>query len=55
MEAPIYEGSFSVDELIYWINAMDKYLYYEDVEKEKRVIYIVIGLKVHATLWWDEV
>jgi hypothetical protein len=33
---------------------MEKYFDYEDVNEEKKLKHVVIGLKGHAALWWDE-
>jgi hypothetical protein len=33
---------------------MDKYFDYEYVDEEKKVNHVVTRLKVHASLWWDE-
>jgi hypothetical protein len=54
IEAPMYEGNLDAEELLDWIRSMDKYFDYEDVDGEKRVRHAVTKLKVHATLWWDE-
>jgi hypothetical protein len=54
MEVPMYEGNLNVDELLYWINAMDKYFDYEEVEEENKFKYAMIRLKRHVSLWWDE-
>jgi hypothetical protein len=54
LEVPMYEGNLNVEELIGWINALNKYFDYEDVYEEKRVKYVMTRLKGHATLWWDE-
>ena len=54
MDIPVYEGNLDVEELLYWIRALEKYFNYEDVEKDKKVKHVVTRLKGHATLWWDE-
>jgi hypothetical protein len=54
MEVPMYEGNLNVEELLDWINAMDKYFDYEDIDEEKKVKHVVTRMKGHATLWWDE-
>jgi hypothetical protein len=54
MEVPMYEGNLNVEEFLDWINAMDKYFDYEDIDEEKKVKHVVTRLKGHATLWWDE-
>ena len=33
---------------------MDTYFDYEYVEEDKKVRHVVMRLKGHATLWWDE-
>jgi hypothetical protein len=50
----MYEGNLDVEELLYWIISMEKYFDYEDFDEEKKVRHVVIGLKGHAMLWWDE-
>ena len=54
MEVPMYKGNLNVYELLDWINSMDKYFDYDDVEEKKKVKHAVTRLKGHATLWWDE-
>jgi hypothetical protein len=54
MDIPMYEGNLDVEELLDWFRALDKYFNYEDVEEDKKVVHVVIRLKGHATLWWDE-
>jgi hypothetical protein len=54
MDIPVYEGNLDAEELLDWIRALDTYFDYEDVEEEKKVKHAVTRLKVHATLWWDE-
>jgi hypothetical protein len=36
MDIPVYEGNMDVEELLYWIRALDTYFDYEDVEEDKR-------------------
>jgi hypothetical protein len=43
-----------VEELLDWIRALDKYIYYLEIEYEKKVKHVVTRLKGHAALWWDE-
>jgi hypothetical protein len=54
MEIPMYEGNLDVEELLYWIRALDKYFDYEDVEEDRKVKHVVTRLKGHVALWWDE-
>jgi hypothetical protein len=50
----MYEGNLYAEELLDWIRSMEKYFDYEDIDEEKRVRHAVTRLKVHVTLWWDE-
>jgi hypothetical protein len=54
MDIPVYEGNLDVEELLYWIRALDKYFDYEDVDEDKKVKHVITRLKGHATPWWDE-
>jgi hypothetical protein len=51
IEVPMYEGNLNVEELLDWINEMDKYLDYEDIDDENKVNHVVIRVKGHADLW----
>ena len=37
-----------------WINALNKYFDFEEIEDKNKVRYAVTKLKGHATIWWDE-
>ena len=54
-EIPIHQGSLNPEELIDWINDMEKLVDYEEMEEEKKVKVVFTKLKGHATLWWDGV
>ena len=51
---PMYEANLDMEEFLDWIQAMDKYFDYEDVDEKTKVKHVVTRLKGHATLWWDE-
>eukprot|EP00253_Pinus_taeda_P007293 PITA_07293 len=55
LEVSIYTGSLSPEELIDWINNMEKLFDYEEIDEGKKVKFVVTKLKGHATLWWDGV
>ena len=55
LEFSTYEGSLVAEHLIDWINELDKYFEYEDIEEYKKVIIVVTKMKGHASLWWDSV
>ena len=50
----MYEGNLNVEEFMDWINALNKYFYFEDIEEKKKVSYATTRMKGHATIWWDE-
>jgi hypothetical protein len=54
MDIPVYEGSLGAEELLDWIQALDTYFDYEDIEEDKKVRHAITKLKGHAALWWDE-
>jgi hypothetical protein len=54
IEVSMYEGNLDVEELIDWVSDLDKYFDYEEIDDEKKVKHVVIRLKGHVTLWWDE-
>ena len=55
MEIPMYEGSLNTEELMDWINSLDKYFdYEEETDDKKKVKFAVTRLKGHATIWQDE-
>jgi hypothetical protein len=54
MDILVYEGSLDAEELLDWIQALDTYFDYEEIEENKKVRHAVTRLKGHATLWWDE-
>eukprot|EP00253_Pinus_taeda_P016200 PITA_16200 len=51
----VYQGGLNPEELINWINSMEKFFDYEEMEDEKKVKFVVTNLIGHATLWWDGV
>ena len=54
VEVPMYEGNLNVEELMDWINSLNKYFDFEEIEDIKKARYEETILKVHATIWWDE-
>ena len=37
-----------------WINALNKYFDFEEIEDKKKVRYVATRLKGHAPIWWVE-
>ena len=54
-ELSTYEGSLVAEHLIDWINELDKYSKYEEIEEDRKVKLVVTKLKGNASLWWDNV
>jgi hypothetical protein len=54
MGIPVYEDNLDAEELLDWIRSLDTYFDYEYVKEDKKVRHVVMRLKGHASLWWDE-
>jgi len=55
VEIPTYEEILNAEELMDWINSLDKYFDYEkETDNKKKVKFAFTRLKGHATIWWDE-
>ena len=54
-KAPTYQGGLDANELLDWINDMDKLFDYDEIDDERKVKFAVSGLKGHASLWWNGV
>ena len=55
IEVSSYVGGLNPEELVDWINELNKCFDYEEISEDKRVKFAVTKLKGHATLWWDGV
>ena len=49
---PFYSGSLDPEELIDWINAMNKHFDYVEMKEDRQVRFVVTRLRGHASLWW---
>ena len=54
VEVPMYEGNLNVEELMDWINALNKYFDFEEIEDKKKVRYATTRMKGHAAICRDE-
>ena len=54
-ELPTYEGILTAEHIIDWINELDKYFEYDELEEDEKVKLAATRLKGHASLWWDSV
>jgi hypothetical protein len=55
VEIAAYNGGLNLEELVDWINSMDKHFDFSEVPEDKKVKFAVTRLKGHALLWWDGV
>ena len=55
IEVSSYAGGLNPEELVDWINEMNKCFDYEEISEDKKVKFAVTNLKGHAALWWDGV
>ena len=53
LEIATYNGGLNPEELVDWINTMDKHFDYEETPETRKVKFVVTILKGHALLWWD--
>ena len=51
-EVPIFSRKLNPEELIDWINELEEYFEYEEID---RVKFAKAKLKGHAKVWWQEV
>lgn len=54
-EVPTYQGCLDPNELLDWINKMDKFFDYDEMSEERKVKFPITRLKGHASLWWNGV
>ena len=54
IEVPMYSGNLNVEELMDWINALNKYFDFEEIKDKNKVRYAATRMKGHAYIWWDE-
>ena len=54
-EVPTFLGKLNPEELIDWINELEEYFEYEEIEDLDRVKFVKAKLKGHKKVWWQEV
>ena len=54
-DVPTYHGDLDANELLDWINVMEKFFEYDETDEEKKIKFAVTRLKGHAALWWNGV
>ena len=52
---PTFSGNLNPKKLIDWINELEEYFEYEEIEDPYRVKFAKAKIKVHAKIWWQEV
>ena len=55
LEIFAYNGGLNHEELVDWINTMDKHFDFAEMPEDKKVKFAVTRLQGHALLWWDGV
>ena len=55
IEVPDYAWSLKLEELINWLNSMEKFFEWKPMIEEKKVKFTCIMLKGHSMIWWDHV
>ena len=55
VEVPEYAGNLKPEELIDWLNSMEKFFEWKPMTEEKKVKFACTKLKGHAMIWWDHV
>ena len=51
-EVPTSLGNLNLEELINWINELEDYFEYEDIEDPNMIMSAKEKLKKHAKIWW---
>ena len=54
-EVPTFSRNLNPEELIDWINELEEYFEYEDIDDPDRVKFVKEKLKGHAKIWWPKV
>ena len=54
-KVPTFSKKLNPEELIDWINELEEYFEYEEIEDPHRVKFLKAKLKGHAKVWWQEV
>ena len=49
-DVPTFLGKLNLEELVYWINELEEYFQYEEIEDLDRVRFAKIKLKGHAKI-----
>lgn len=56
MDVPKFYGSMSPEELMVdWLNEMEEYFKFEEIEDPDKVRFSKTQLKGHLSIWWREV
>ena len=55
LEVPTYQGGLDVNQLLDWINEMEKLFDYDEMDDERKVKFAITRLKGHPSLWWNGV
>jgi hypothetical protein len=53
VEIPDFEGKLQPDEFVDWLQTVERVFEYKEIPEEKKVKIIVVKLKKHASIWWE--
>jgi uncharacterized NAD(P)/FAD-binding protein YdhS len=53
VEIPDFEGKLQPGEFVDWLQTVERVFEYKEVPEEKKVKIIVVKLKKHASIWWE--
>ena len=51
-DVPTFSRKLNLEELINWINELEEYFEYEEIEDLNRVRFAKAKLKGHVKIWW---
>ena len=52
IDLPIYQGKMDSGEVLGWLDALDNYFEFEEMEEEKKVKFDKIKLRGTTLTWW---
>lgn len=53
IDLPIYHGKMDSEDVLGWIDALDNYFEYEDMDEEKKVKFSKTKLRGTSLTWWS--
>jgi len=53
VDIPDSEGKLHPDEFVDWLQTVERVFEYKEILEEKKVKIVVVKLKKHASIWWE--